>query len=469
MDDVLSLIEDIISEYQDSPNLLRELKKNIRPGEYNPSVHGDPFGDDKLGKIVYDALNGKPLDLGYIKSIGKIPSRDFSEIETKGNSVFVNLDSEGYNELNFKKLLVSPMLVTDWQNHKHEFVGSFDFDMVPAEEVASTGKMCNLADQVSVALINLVSAEHNLPSVPAGLTDSELLDYFEDNPSDYMDAIAEFDSFRGPTLEDLCNSFERVMGTGKTILAEDVVYTLTNPENDDDDFIRARYELDHIDETDGDFGIKAVIRSFINKFKSGTTKYKNESKKQYAELKKATRSDLSELVLDKALANEIPVGTDVEPLLHGKHKCIYAQHKYAMEHPCYKNFPTDFYNMRLSGLPVPEADPYTEEKLRELLDENFTYVKPVGVGEATSIIVTSSKPVSETLNDLEPRMKPGDFFQVYKNFNEEANRVAEQALSKVSSPDSVPPILEKKSREIPMGERDDRDPNHRTDPEWGKK
>lgn len=464
VENVTSLIEDIISEYKDSPNLLNELKKRVKPGEYNPLHNDDPFGDEKLGRIIYEAINGKPLDMGYISGLGNLVNRDFSEIETEGNSVFINLDDNTeYNSLNFKKLLVSPMIVTDWPNHKHEMIGSFDFDMIPRDKIVEEGKMENLVDQVTIPLLNLVSSEYGINSVPAGMTDSELMSYFESNPSDYFSALSELEDIAGPDIDDLYQGFEKVVGEGKTTLAEDVVYTLTHSRPDD--YMRAKASLKEIydspesDFSEGDFGIRAVMREFINKFKRNRKKDKERYKEAYEGMKDIVGEDMSELVMEKVIDGSIPMTEDVSHLLKSDHKRFYKQMRYGHEHPEYKNFPTDFYNMRLSGLPVPDADPLSNAISDLLVESKSDLISPISKSDAIIILLSSDSPEAE-LSNICPRMKPGDFYQVYKNFstsNELENNLAENL--KESSSGDTKYFLDKRKFEISKKENSTHNPN----------
>lgn len=194
IDEYTSQIEDIISTYSKSPSKLQMELKKFLDSDYRVLVEDEaPFGDPKIIRILEDVKNGKPLDSAYIQAI------DFSEDEHE--SIAKDVDEKlGNSEINFRKLLVEPMFISDWPVHKHEMVGHFEIPQIPADEIVEKGRISELCDPVTISMISHL--QEDLPSVPAGLNYGELEKYFEDHPSEFITALKEMKELQGPSMDE---------------------------------------------------------------------------------------------------------------------------------------------------------------------------------------------------------------------------------------------------------------------------
>lgn len=448
MTEVISEIEDLISEYSGNAGMLQKRLQQYfkdrgisNAKEFLDMTGGeDVFGDPRLTDTVVDLLKNKPIDSGYIQSL------DFSENGAEEeDEAFANIQGKIEEELdekgiNFKELLIDPMFISDWPQHKHEMVGRFINPQVPQEEIVERGRIGNLCDPVTVSMIEKL--QEHLPTVPAGLDYDQLYAYFEDNPHDYYQAIKDIEELQGPSIEDFL-SLAYSTNDLQDVLFKTAVETPFNELPP----IMATQVLDGLGEIDS-LGILVEDRDF-DEFKAKTLKgriYANELalKEIRAKAIEHQRDVMSEETLSllrdmseqgkKVTYRNFSEGLVATGEAEGMEKFLMPQHR-------------DIYNsMKARGM----AHPVKIEK-----GGKIPYTS------ATVIIIKEKTPEGkfEKLEQMRPHLEPGDFVRLYE-FAEQSDSDKNIAINLAQNMQSAGQIDAEKvlgessarKRDIPTGD-----------------
>ena len=163
IDAITSEIEDIILEYMKTPALMSKKLKELGNITY---FNEPPFGDEKLGQIIFAHINESvPLDTSYIASLVS-KFGNFSEILDvyDNDGVSNTFIGEGlYDGFNFDSTLTEPMLISDWANHKHEMVGTFNYPVMEAQEIIDAGRLNELCDTTVISILNHMPEIESVP------------------------------------------------------------------------------------------------------------------------------------------------------------------------------------------------------------------------------------------------------------------------------------------------------------------
>lgn len=437
---LIDKIEDIISEHSKNPSILANKLNELKP-EFEADVslggvlEGVPFGDDRLKKTIEDFFkSSKPLDTAYISSI------DFSE-STVGYDVYENdgMDNElivksceelKQNGIDFEKSLVEPLFITDWVKNGFNMVGRFDYPVVEAQEIVSSGSFKELVDPSAITMISMLRP--NLETeIPETKTTSELKDYFASNPSKFISAIEEINNLKGPTLSEYLNMI------GDTTLEPSVIKSLgADPDNIGFPALKADYDdlMSDFSETNKGRVWKAFLK-LRNLFRE---KPQDEGEKKAEKLVKElykdeapTPSEFSEILIQ---SGDI-IGH--EKFVHPKHKEVYRK-------------------MKEAGVIHPQ-------------DVDIEHSVP----RSTVMIIMAGKPVEEkvkTLEEYHGKVKPGDFMKIAEYAFSETPKSSVEVIASNLSKNSkgVKFDLENKNNdrysdriEISKGMRADINQNHK--------
>lgn len=459
IDEYTSRIEDIIATYSKSPSKLQiELKKFLDSTQDSILLDEPPFGDEKLAQIVQDVKEGKPLDAAYVQAIdfSEGDTSDYKDQEEAHESVAKKADDAlGNSEINFRKLLIEPMFISDWPVHKHEMVGHFVVPQIEADEIVESGRISELCDPVTVSLIQKINEEMPIPSVPAGLNYGELEKYFMEHPSEFFETLDTLKEIQGPDLDDYLNF------TGTTLEPSIVRGLIEHPEQ-----LPPRMQV----QVEGLLGPTSALAEII------------DIKRDFAETDKG-RAWKATLAARKITKNASEYTEDQ----------IQEAQKLLKESMGVENTDSDRYPMGISYSQFSEALLQTGEiegnerfiapEYKEVYEEMKSKgaITPVKIDtehpltrEDGLVIVMIGKTPEERigrLNDIKGRLTtPGDFMNLYnfcvRNFDASDDTAAINLASSLSQNEAISFMNPKDERnsdkmEIPQGMRPDRNQNHK--------
>lgn len=429
IDDYISAIEDIIATYSKSPSKLQmELKKYLDSHE-GVILDEMPFGDEKLAQIIKDVKEGKPLDSAYIQAI------DFSEDEEAHESIAGKVDDAlGNSEINFRKLLVEPMFISDWPVHKHEIVGHFVVPQVEADEIVGKGKLSELCDPVTISLIQKINEEMPIPSVPAGLNTGELEKYFMDHPSEFFKSIDVIKEVQGPSLEEYLDMVDT------TLEPYVVAGLIDHPEQLPP---KMSSQMANFAETDKGRAWKAILKA-----RKITRRGDEYTEDQIEEAQKLLKESMG---VENADSDRYPMGVSYSQFSEALLQTGEIEGNPSLLTPEYRKVYEDMKSRgAISPVKIDLDHPLTKE-------------------DGLVIIMVERTPEDRIskLNEIKGRLTtPGDFMNLY-NFavgNEEAAKNLASSLS----PGEVSFFTDKgkderysDQMEIPQGMRPDRNQNHK--------
>ena len=434
IDAITSEIEDIILEYMKTPALMSKKLKELGNITY---FNEPPFGDEKLGQIIFAHINESvPLDTSYIASLVS-KFGNFSEILDvyDNDGVSNTFIGEGlYDGFNFDSTLTEPMLISDWANHKHEMVGTFNYPVMEAQEIIDAGRLNELCDTTVISILNHMP---EIESVPQGKTNEDLRIYFEEHPSEFISALTDMENIQGPSLEEYLNL---VQGT---TLEQPVINAILDMPAEFSEFPRLSVEIKNFGETE-----KGRTYKVLREAGKSYTKAKSNIAESTDEIKNT--EEMQELLNKNYEFSEYITPTELSSLLIHSGDIIGREKFVAHEHrPTYNHLVDNglIYPTEISGEPV-----------------NTSSVMVIMMGKPTDEKI-------DLLKEYKSKIKPGDFMKLAEfTFSEGADVLAIQNLANDINDKSEDGTLPKKSGkekrysekiEIPQGMRPDRNQNHK--------
>lgn len=443
--DFISNVENLISEFSKNPGMLQKKLQQLIQDEHvtvSDILGGaceDVFGDPRLTQTILDLMKGKPLDSGYIQSLDFSEKEEDEAFQTIAQKIDTKLHEEG---INFHDLLIEPMLITDYPQYKHEMVGRFIVPQIPQEEIVESGKLSNFCDSVTISMIQQL--QEDLPTVPAGLDYDELTEYFYEHPQDFYQAIKDIQELQGPTFEDFISLAHQTRDL------EDILFkTAVDTPFEELPPVMATQVLDGLGNIDS---LKILVDD-----------------KDFSDFEAKT-------LRGRIYANDLAL-REIERLAQEHQKDVMAKESMSFlndlsEHgrtPTYRNFSEALVSTgEAEGLErflLPEhKDIFESMKKRGMVSpiiidkENI-----IPYEQATIIIVKERTPEGkfEKLDELRPRLEPGDFVRLYnfaeksdlnvaKNVSSNIRAQADKVMGKINLMSNSKPARDK--MKIPTGD-----------------
>ena len=410
-------IEDLILEHWNNPSKIQiELRDNLKPEDWENWTKDEIFGDERVTQMVKDAVNGKPMDIAYIQA------QNFSETGTtpQSESPEVILAQNLKNSpMNFKKILVDPMFVTDWASNKHQMVGEFEFPEIPQDEIVHTLDMTHVCDPTTVSMLTHLKEE--IPSLPEFNTEDELTEFLISNPQAYSSIANDFKQLKGPSLD------EYMTALGTTLQPE-ITEGLTS--DNSCYYSVAKSQLEQRTRKSTDFSVDLsrfkTLRGLLYGVRQGSDPV--TALEQISDLSETTGQSVTPITPEQVSEAILFTGE-----AEGNEKFLIPKHLH-----CWNRMKKD----GISEFIEPsETDDRTPEQM---------------------ILVIKSAPENKKLEVLKSYrsncVKPGDFFRVYEEFAEIRNNLAKSLNTDEKL--TIPQYTSREaSSEIPTGDTVSRKPN----------
>lgn len=416
----ITTIEDLILEHWNNPSKIQiELRNNLKPEDWENWTKDEIFGDERVTQMVKDAVSGKPMDMAYIQAQNFSETGTTPQSETPEVILAQNLKN---SPMNFKKILVDPMFVTDWVSNKHQMVGEFEFPEIPQDEIAHTLDMTHVCDPTTVSM--LTHLRNEIPSIPEFETDEELAEFLKKNPQTYATIVDDFKQLKGPSLDEYLTDFG-------TTLQPEITEGLTS--DNSCYYSLAKSQLEQRTQKSTDFSVDLTrfktLRGLLYGIRQGSNPV--TALEQIADLSETAGQSVTPITPEQVSETILFTGE-----AEGNEKYLIPKHLH-----CWNR-------MKKDGISEFVEPSETDERTPEQM-----------------IVVIKATPDDKKLDVLKSYrsncVKPGDFFRVYEEFAEVSNNIA-KVLSNNNKPEvklNVPQYPKTKISEIPTGDTVSRKPN----------